>query len=141
MKRTPRSRSACTVGDDVVGAQRDVLHARTVVVLDVLLDLALPQTVGGLVDRHDDLRAVPHDRRHQRGVLGGDLVVVEVLQLAEADDLGVEAHPVVEPALFDVADDVIDAGQADRRARPSGSGRLSVGVAGLEQLDRGSGCG
>ena len=55
-----------------------------------------------------------------------DLVVVEVLQLAEAEDLGVEAHPVVEPALLDVADDVVDAGEADGRTdRRVAAGRRS----------------
>ena len=47
-------------GHDVVGAQRDVLHAGSVVVLDVLLDLALLAPVGRLVDRHHDLRAPSH---------------------------------------------------------------------------------
>ena len=99
------------------------------------------QPVGRLVDRHHDLRAVPHDRRHQRGVLGADLVVVEVVQLAEAEDLGVEAHPVVELALLDVADDVVDRESGRPAGRPVGLGRLSVAVAGLEQRRRGSGCG
>ncbi len=62
-----------------------------------------------------------------------DLVVVEVLQLAEAHDLGVEPHPVVEPALFDVADDVIDASEADGRTDRR-VGQVVVVVAGLEQL-------
>jgi hypothetical protein len=85
-----------------------MLHARTVVVLDVLLDLALAQSVGRFVDGHDDLRAVPHHRRDQRGVLGTDLALVEVHQLGEAEHIAVEVHPVVEFALLDVADHVID---------------------------------
>ena len=99
------------------------------------------QPVGRLVDRHHDLRAVPHDRRHQRRVLGADLVVVEVLQLGEAHHVGVEVDPVVELALLDVADDVVDRRRGRRRGRSVGFGRLSVGVAGLEHRRRGSGCG
>src|SRR5438445_728397 len=57
-------------GENVVGTQGDVLHAGPVVVLDVLLDLALAQSVGGFVDRHDDLRPVPHYGGDERGVLG-----------------------------------------------------------------------
>ena len=85
-------------------------------------------------------RAVPHDRRHERGVLGGDLVVVEVDELAEAEHLGVEPHPLVEPALLDVADDVVDPGQADLRPdrrRGQVLGRRSPG----SSIGPRSGCG
>jgi hypothetical protein len=34
-------------------------------------------------------------------------------QLSEAEHLGVEPHPVVQLALLDVADDVVDAGETD----------------------------
>ena len=132
MKRTPRSRSSCTRGDDVVGAQGDVLHAGAVVVLDVLLDLALLQAVGRLVERHDDLRTVPHHGRHERRVLRADLVVVEVLHGGEAEDVGVEADPVGQLALGDVADDVVDPGQPDGPVL-NRVGQALGGVAGFEE--------
>src|SRR5439155_23660225 len=72
-------------GDDVVGAKRDVLHAGGAVVVEVLLDLALVTAGGRLVDRHHDAAAVPHHGRHQRRVLGTDLLVVEVGQLVEPE--------------------------------------------------------
>ena len=114
-----------------VGAQGDVLHAGAVVVLDVLLDLALLETLGRFVDRHHDLAAVPHHRRHQRRVLGADLLVVEVQQLGEAHHVGVEVDPRVELALGDVADDVVDGDEADVGADVR-VGELVVGVPRLE---------
>ena len=42
-------------------------------------------------------------------------VVVEVQQLGEAEHVAVEVHPVVELALLDVADDVVDGAQPDVR--------------------------
>ena len=130
-------------GDDVVGAQGDVLHAGTVVVLDVLLDLGLLAPLGGLVQGHDDLRAVPHHGRHQGRVLGADLVVVEVDELGEAHHVGVEVDPRVELALLDVADHVVDRRQPDGRAdarvgQPLGRvARLERGPAVAEAADEG----
>ena len=43
-------------------------------------------------------------------------------ELGEAEHVAVEAHPVVELALLDVADDVVDAAQPDGRARPASAG-------------------
>ena len=120
MKRTPRSRSACDGRDDVVGAQRDVLHAGAVVGARRTpgSGSSCSPSAGSLIGI-TIVDAVPHDRRHQRRVLGADLVVVEVQQLAEPEHLAVEAHPVVEPALLDVADDVVDGA----RGRPRGPTR------------------
>ncbi len=108
-----------------------MLHARPVVVLDVLLDLALLAALGRLVDRHHDLAAVPHDGRHQRRVLGADLLVVEVHELGEAHHVGVEVDPRVELATGDVADDVVDGDEANVGANV-GVGEFVVGVPGLE---------
>ena len=100
---------------DVARAQRDVLHARAAVRVEVLLDLAALQPGGRLVQRHRHAGAVRDHRRAEGAVLGGDLVLVEVAQLGEAERL-VERHPLVELADLDVADDVVDAFEADRRA-------------------------
>ena len=89
---------AILVTNDVVGPQCDVLHARPVVVLDVLLDLALLEPVGWFVDRHHDVGAVPHDRRRECRVLGADLGIVELLELGESEDLAVETDPI-EPVI------------------------------------------
>src|SRR5262249_1096836 len=65
--------------DDVRALHGDVLCTRAVVELEVLVDLALALTLGRLVDRELDLPlAVRHHLRHQRGVLGRDVVVAEV---------------------------------------------------------------
>ena len=79
-----------------------------------------------LVERHHDVVAVPHDRRPQRRELGRDLRLVEVAQLPEPHHVLVERHPFVEPALLDVADDVIDVDQPDGRA--DGLGRQPVAL-------------
>src|SRR5215831_2132067 len=100
--------------DDVVALHRDVLHARPVVELEVLLDLALALALGRLVDRELDLAAaVSHHLRHQRGVLGLDLVVAEVDDVRHPEDALVELHPVVHTAELDVSDDVIEKLQGD----------------------------
>src|SRR5262249_18822295 len=66
---------------DVVGAQRDVLHAGPVVAVEILLHLALAQPFGRFVQRHDALAAVPDDGRDERRILGADLALVEMQQL------------------------------------------------------------
>ena len=54
-ERTPRLLQARDGLDDVVGRERDVLHAGAAVELEVLLDLALALALGRLVDRELDL--------------------------------------------------------------------------------------
>src|SRR3954470_12079291 len=103
---------------DVFGLQRDVLHAGTAEELEVLLDLALALSLGRLVDRELDLPlAVRHHLRHQRGVLGVDLLVGEVDDVREAHRPFVKLDPVVHPAELDVPDDVVDRSQTDAGRR------------------------
>ena len=85
-----------------------------VVELEVLVDLALALALGRLVDRELDLAlAVRHHLRHQRGVLGRDVVVAEVDHLGHPEDALVELDPLVHLAELDVADDVVEREQAD----------------------------
>ena len=82
--------------------------------IEVLLDLALALALGGLVDRELDLAAaVCHDLRHERRVLGLDLVVSEVDDVRHPEDALVELDPVVHLAELDVADDVVEVEEAD----------------------------
>ena len=94
----------------VVGAEREVLHARRVVVpVEVFLDLALLLAFGGLVDRHlDEVIAARHHLRHERRVFGANVLIVEVLEHREAQHLLIPRHPVVHLAFLNVADRVID---------------------------------
>jgi hypothetical protein len=63
-----------------VGGEGEVLDAGAVVEVEVLLDLRFAAAFGGLVDGELYVAvAVGHDLRHERGVFGGDVVVVEVL--------------------------------------------------------------
>ena len=101
-------------GEDVVGGEGHVLDAGALVEVEVLLDLGLAAAFGGLVDGEFDVAvAVGHDLGHERGVLGGDVVVVEVLVEAEAHDVAVEVDPLVHGVPADVADDVVDVEEAD----------------------------
>ena len=101
-------------GEDVVGGEGHVLDAGAAVEVEVLLDLGLAAAFGGLVDGELDVAvAVGHDLRHERGVFGGDVVVVEVLVEAEAHDVAVEVDPLVHGVPADVADDVVDVEEAD----------------------------
>ena len=110
---TPLSRNSIHGLEDVAGDHGDVLHAGGEVVIEILLDLALLLAFGGFVDGELDAAvAVRHDLGHQRRVLGGDILVVEVQQLAEAHHLVIELDPVIHLAERHVADDVVDGGQA-----------------------------
>ena len=118
-------------GDDVGRRQRDVLHAGAAVELQVLLDLGLALALGRLVDRELDAAvAVGHHLRHQRRVLGRDVLVGEADHLGEAEDALVVADPLLHAAELDVADHVVDAGeQALVVVRPSRPARSRAGTA------------
>ena len=126
-----------TVCEDVVGGERDVLDAGAAVEVEVLFDLRFALAFGGFVDGELDVAvAVGHDLGHERGVFGGDVVVVEVLIEAEAHDVFVEPDPLVHGVPADVADAVVDVQQADgardvilRRRRDSRGGRAAVVLA------------
>ena len=95
--------------DDVAGGQGDVLHAGAAVELQEFLDLRAALGLGRLVDRElDPAGAVLHHLRHQGGIFGADVLVVEVDQLLEAEHVLVELDPLVHLAFLDVADDVVD---------------------------------
>src|SRR5437773_3819700 len=62
--------------DDVRRRERDVLHARAAVEIEVLLDLGFPFSLGPLVDRQlDTSRSVRDHLRHDRCVFGGSVLV------------------------------------------------------------------
>ncbi len=92
-----------------------MLYAGAAVGVEVLLDLAALEPLGGLVERHGDPGVIGHHGRAQGAVLGGDLVLVEVAELAEPHHVLVERDPLVELADLDVADDVVDAVERHRR--------------------------
>src|SRR5512133_2820890 len=113
--------------DDVLALQRNVLHAGSVVELEVLLDLALALALCRLVDRELDLAAaVRHHLRHQSRVLGLDLVVAEVDDVRHPEDALVELDPVVHATELDVTDDMVERLQADARAGVAVLGRRDV---------------
>jgi hypothetical protein len=100
--------------ENVFGSEGHVLDAGPLVEVEVLLDLGFAAAFGGLVDGEFDVAvAVGHHLGHERGVLGGDVVVVEVLIEAEAHDVAVEVDPLVHGVPADVADDVVDVEKAD----------------------------
>ena len=110
--------------DDVVGGDGDVLHARALVEVDVLLDLGFLAAFRRLVDRELDAAvAVAHHLGHERGVLRRNVLVVKRHELGKAHHLGVEFAPGVHLAPADVADHVVDVLEAH------GCG-LEVGVPG-----------
>src|SRR3546814_7795267 len=101
-----RSRSV-----DVAGAERDVLDALALVLLEVFGDLRL--VVGALVDRNADLAAgACHRLRLQPGQLALD---VEVADLAEIEEALVEGRPLLHAPAVDVVGQVVDDGEAGAR--------------------------
>ncbi len=127
--------------DDVVGCERDVLDAGTPVELEILVDLALLAPFGRLVDGElDPAIPVRHDLRHQGAVFGGDVLVVEADDLAEAQHVPVEADPVIHPAQLDVADTMVDVLEPGGRRLVGAAHRLEAGeedAAVVPALDQG----
>ena len=63
-----------------------MLHARSVVVVEILLNLRLFLVFGRFIDRELYFAvAILHHLGHQRGVLGRDVLVIEVLEELEAE--------------------------------------------------------
>ncbi len=114
-------------GADVRRGEGQVLHARPLVELEVLVDLGLPLADGGLVERElHPVIAARHHLAHQRRVLGGDVLADELGHVGEAHDAVVEAHPLVHLAELDVADDVVQ--RDERRLNPGyAASRLVAG--------------
>src|SRR3546814_17709500 len=108
---------------DVAGAERDVLDALALVLLEVFGDLRL--VVGALVDRNADLAAgACHRLRLQPGQLALD---VEVADLAEIEEELVEGRPLLHAHAVDGVGQVVDAGEAGARRTAGGaSQRLEV---------------
>src|SRR5262249_35068250 len=101
---------------DVVRSQRDVLNSLPTVFAQVFLDLAL--VVLRLVDGNADLAArARHGGGEQSGLLALD---VEVADLAEVEQLLVEAGPEVHAPAPHVVREMVDAYQAGRLARRHG---------------------
>ena len=65
--------------DNVIGGEGDVLNAGTAVEFQILLDLGAPAGLGWLVDRKFDPTVAALDHfGHQSGVLGADVLIVEM---------------------------------------------------------------
>lgn len=102
--------------DDVGRSKRDVLDSRTVVEVDVLLNLALLLAKSGLVDWHlDDIIRRSHDDGLESGVVGSNIVVVDAPKAMETEaPLVILARRIhLLPIL--VPDAVIDRFQLHRR--------------------------
>ena len=96
--------------DRVGRQQRQVLDARGLgVPIQIFLDLALPSPFGGFVDGDlDQVAPRIHDLGHQRGVLGGNVLVIEMLEQLELQHLLVPANPIVHLPHFHVPHAVVD---------------------------------
>src|SRR5262245_26764609 len=109
---------------DVRGAERDVLDALAVVLAQILFDLRL--VVLRFVDRDADLAAgAGHGAAEQPGLLAFD---VEVADLAEVEQLLVEAGPLVHVAARDVVSEMIDVREPRGTAARSAGHRHEVDV-------------
>jgi hypothetical protein len=93
---------------DIIGAQRDVLDALAVVLVQVFRDLRL--VVRRFVDRNAHLAARgSHGLRLQAGQLAFD---VEVADFAEVEQALVEVGPFLHAAAVHIVRQVVDIGQA-----------------------------
>src|SRR5579862_7070901 len=103
--------------DDVVGGHGNVLHTGTVIILQVFLDLRFALALSRLVDgKFHALVAIAHHLRHQGRVLRADVLVVEMLEQAEAHHIAIEIHPAVHLVPTYVAHHVVDMFQPYRAA-------------------------
>ncbi len=108
--------------------------------LEVLVHLRLALSFGRLVDgKLDAALAVGDHLGHERGILGGDLLVGEMEHLGEAEHALVVRHPLVHAAQLDVAHRMVELGQEPqvsaagdggeaREKRPVVGGALDEGV-------------
>jgi hypothetical protein len=109
---------------DIVGAERDVLDALAVVLVEVFGDLRL--VVGGLVDRDADL---PARRGHRLRLQARQPAFdVEVAHLAEVEQVLVELGPFLHAAAVHVVGQVVDVGQAV-------AGRAGLGAGNGDEVD------
>ena len=80
--------------DDIVRGERDVLHAGSPIIFEVLFNLRIAPPRGRLVDgKLDAAVAVGHDFRHQGGVFGTDVLIVKVLIETKAHGVAIEIDP------------------------------------------------
>ena len=107
--------------EDVAGDHGDVLDAGAAVVVEILLDLRLLACpVAGSLMGNLILPLPPSITFDiERGILGGDGFVSEVDDLLEPQHILVELDPLVHLAKLDVADDMVNRGEASL-ARPRG---------------------
>src|ERR1700677_2880220 len=90
-----------------------MLYPGPVVVLEIFLNLRLLAPLGRFIEREfDPSVAVRHDLRHQGRVLGGNVLIVEVLIEGKAHDGGVEVDPTVHLVPAHIAYHVIYVKQA-----------------------------
>ena len=113
----PRLQAADGV-HDVLGLHGDVLHARAPEELKVLVNLRLLLTGGGFVDGklHASV-AARHHLGHERGVFGGDVLVIKGEHVLKAQNILVPLHPHVHLAEFDIPDGVVHGLDANGVAR------------------------
>src|SRR6185437_12381066 len=105
LERQPAAAQHIDGAVDVIRGERDVLNALAVILPQILLDLAL--FVLRFVDGNADLPAgTGHRAGEQAGMLALD---VEVTDLAEVEQLFVEALPLVHVAALHVVSEMIDA--------------------------------
>src|SRR3984893_619441 len=108
LERNPVSSQHVHRAVDVPGGEGNVLDAFAVILAQVFLDLAL--VVLRLVDRDADLAArTGHGARQEPGVLTLD---VEVADLAEVEQLLVEAGPYIHAPAADVVRQMVDQGES-----------------------------
>src|SRR6476659_4592436 len=107
---------------DITAAVGDVLDALAAIAIQIFLDLAGLASV--LVDRNPDLAVGAGQRAREQA--GGATLDVEEADLAEVEQLLVEARPHIHAAAMDVVGEVIEIEQA-------GADRL--GIAGAQPLE------
>jgi len=99
-------------GDDILSAHRNVLDSRAAVVVNVLLDLRLPLSIGRLVDGHLDLLIeVSHHNRAQSRVLGVHHLVIYTPETMEVKHFHVPRSRGFHLTVGLVADAMIDGPQ------------------------------
>ena len=91
-----------------------MLHTRTAVIIQILLNLRFAQSIRRFVDgEFDAATSTRHHFRHEGRILGGDVVVIEMDVLRESHHVFVEIDPVLHVSQFHVADAVIHVMKSD----------------------------
>ncbi len=95
--------------ENITGDDGDVLRAGRKIIIKIFFDLTLAASLSRFVDgKLDAPVAVLHHLGHERRIFSGNVLVVEVHELTEAQHLMIKINPVIHLAKLHIANDMVN---------------------------------